>query len=125
MTALLSWRRSRRRGFAAVLRVAWLLGLLAGVGGRHEGEDEVEGDGAEGGETVDVAKVDFAREEQDESEEEEEDERACEVGIVHEVRIDAPEGVQHGECLDKVSFPQRITSGSAKTNPPLPEYDRN
>jgi hypothetical protein len=67
--------------------------------------------------------VDLAREEQDEAEEEEEDERACEIGIVHEVRIDAPEGVQHSECLDKSAF-QRITIALHR-NSPLPEYDQN
>ncbi len=55
----------------------------AGVRRGHEGEDGVEGGGAEEGEAVDVAEVDLAREEEEGAEEEEEEDGAREVGIVH------------------------------------------
>lgn len=67
--------------------------------GRHEAEDDVEGDGAEDGDAVDVAVEDFAREEKECAVEEDVKEGAVKVAVVHEVLVDAGEGVEDGECL--------------------------
>ena len=53
------------------------------VGGRHEGEDCVEREGADETEAVDVSEMDFAAEEEESAEEEEEEDRARKVGVVH------------------------------------------
>ena len=45
----------------------------------------MEGEGADEGEAVDVAKVNFAAEEEEGAEEEEEENGTCEVGVVHYV----------------------------------------
>ena len=65
----------------------------------HEGEDAVEGDAADGAEAVDVAEVDFSREEEEGAEEEAEDYGAEEVAVVHYVLVDAGEGVEDCEGL--------------------------
>lgn len=59
----------------------------------------MEGEGADEGEAVDVAEVDFAGEEEEGAEEEEEEDGAREVGIVHDVLVDAREGVEDCEGL--------------------------
>ena len=70
------------------------------VGGwRHEGEDCVQGEGADESEAVDVAEVDFSRKEEEGAEEEEEEDGACEVGVVHYVLGYGGEGVEDCECL--------------------------
>jgi len=66
---------------------------------RHEGEDGVEGNSADESEAVDVAEVDFAAKEEEEAEEEEEEDGAEEVGVVHDVLVDAGEGVEDGKGL--------------------------
>ena len=78
-------------------------------GGRHEGEDEVQGGAAEEGEAVDVAEVDFAGEEEEGAEEEEEEDGAGEVGVVHDVLVDARDWVQDRECLF-ASTPRSVVS---------------
>ena len=82
---------------------------VAGAGGvmlhffeervRHQAEDEVEGERADGGEAVDVAKVQFAAEEEEGAEEGEEEDRPGEVGVGHDVLVDVGEGVEDGEGL--------------------------
>lgn len=74
---------------------------LIGRGG-HEAEDCVQGEGADEGEAVDVAEVDFAAEEEEGAEEEEEEDGTGEVGVVHDVLVDAGEGVEDGESLGVV-----------------------
>ncbi len=69
-------------------------GVVLVRGRRHEGEDGVQGEGADEGEAVDVAEVDFAAEEEEGAEEEEEEDGAGEVGVVHDVLVDAGEGVK-------------------------------
>ena len=59
----------------------------------------MQGDGADEGEAVDVAEVDFSGGEQEEAEEEEEEDWAGEVGVVHYVLVYAGEGVQDCEGL--------------------------
>lgn len=44
---------------------------------------------------VDVAEVNFAAEEKEGAEEEKEEDRACEVGIVHNMLVYSREGVQN------------------------------
>lgn len=68
-------------------------------GGGHEGEDCVQGEGADEGEAVDVPEVDFAAEEEEGAEEEEEEDGAREVGVVHDVLGDGREGVEDREGL--------------------------
>lgn len=78
-----------RRGFVVVV-----------VGGRrHEGEDGVQGEGADEGEAVDVPEVHLAAEEEEGAEEEEEEDGAGEVGVVHDVLGDGREGVEDCKCL--------------------------
>ena len=68
----------------------------SGVGrGRHECEYVVQRDGTDEGEAVDVAEMDFSAEEEEGAEEEEEKDRACEVGVVHDVLVDAGEGIEY------------------------------
>jgi len=74
-------------------------GRGGGEGRRHQGEDEVQRGAAEEGEAVDVAEVDLAAEEQEGAEEEEEQDGPGEVGVVHDVLVDAREGVQDRERL--------------------------
>ena len=64
----------------------------------------MEGEGADEGEAVDVAEVDFAGEEEEGAEEEEEEDGTGEVGVVHYVLGDGVEGVEDGESLDLVVF---------------------
>jgi len=71
---------------------------LIGRGG-HEAEDCVKGEGADEGEAIDIAEVDFAAEEEEGAEEEEEEDGAGEVGVVHDVLVDAGEGVENCEGL--------------------------
>jgi len=59
----------------------------------------VEGEGADEGEAVDVAEMDFSAEEEEGGEEEAEEEGAGEVGVVHYVLGDWAEGVEDCECL--------------------------
>lgn len=59
----------------------------------------MEGEGADEGETVDVAEVDFAGEEEEGAEEEEEEDRAGEVGVVHDVLGYGVQGVEYCEGL--------------------------
>ncbi len=59
----------------------------------------MEGEGADEGEAVDVAEVDFAGEEEEGAEEEEEEDGAREVRVVHYVLGDWVEGVQYCEGL--------------------------
>lgn len=59
----------------------------------------MEGEGADEGEAVDVAEVDFAGEEEEGAEEEEEENGAREVRVVHYVLRDGVERVQDCECL--------------------------
>lgn len=68
---------------------------------RHEGEDCVEGEGADEGKTVDVAEVDFSTEEEEGAEEEEEEDGAGEVGVVHYVLGNGGEGVKDCEGLER------------------------
>lgn len=63
------------------------------VGGGHEGEDDVEGGRAEEGEAIDVAEVNLAGKEEEEAKKEEEEDGAGEVRVIHEVLVDASEGV--------------------------------
>lgn len=59
----------------------------------------MQGEGADEGEAVDVAEVDFAAEEEEGGEEEAEEEGAGEVGVVHYVLGYGAEGVEDCECL--------------------------
>ncbi len=59
----------------------------------------MEGEGADEGEGVDVAEVDFSAEEEEGGEEEAEEEGAGEVGVVHYVLGDGAEGVEDCEGL--------------------------
>lgn len=61
----------------------------------------MEGEGADEGEAVDIAKVDFAGEEEEGAEEEEEEDGAREVGVVHYVLGDGVQGVEDCERLDR------------------------
>lgn len=70
-----------------------------GEGRRHQGEDEVQRGAAEEGQAVDVAEVDLAAEEQEGAEEEEEQDGPGEIGVVHDVLVDARQGVQDRERL--------------------------
>ena len=54
----------------------------------------MQGSAAEQGEAVDVAKVYFAGEEEKGAEEEEEEDRTGEIGVVHDVLVDAREWVE-------------------------------
>ena len=54
----------------------------------------MQGDGADGAETVDVAEVEFSGEEEEGAEEGEEEDGAREVGVVHYVLVDAGDGVE-------------------------------
>lgn len=56
----------------------------------------MEGEGAENGDTVDVAVEDFAGEEEEGAVENYVEEGAVEVAVVHEVLVDAGEGVEDG-----------------------------
>lgn len=109
-------RECQRRGEVAATAggggsVVWVLlvGLLLllvlalGFGRGHEGEDEVERGGAEEGEAVDVAEMDLAREEEEGAEEEEEEDRAGEVGVIHEMRVNGAvlERVENRRCLGR------------------------
>lgn len=59
----------------------------------------MEGGAAEEGESVNISEVDFSREEEEGAEEEKEEDRAGEVGVVHNVLVDAGEGVEDGKGL--------------------------
>jgi hypothetical protein len=59
----------------------------------------VEDGGAEEGEAVDVAEVEFAGEEEEGAEEEEEEDGAGEVRVVHDVLVYSGEGVEDCEGL--------------------------
>lgn len=59
----------------------------------------MEGEGADEGEAVDVAEMDFSAEEKEGAEEEEEEDGAGEVGVVHYVRGDRGEGREYREGL--------------------------
>ncbi len=59
----------------------------------------MEGEGADEGEAVYVAEMDFSGEEEEGAEEEEEEDRAREVGVVHYVLGDRVERVQDCERL--------------------------
>ncbi len=65
----------------------------------HEGEYCVQREGADEGETVYVAEMDFSAEEEERAEEEEEEDGAGEVGVVHYVLRDWVEGVEDCEGL--------------------------
>lgn len=62
----------------------------------------MEGEGADEGEAVDVAEMDFSGEEEEGAKEEEEEDWACEVGIVHYVLGDGGEGGENCECLLRI-----------------------
>lgn len=76
-----------------------LRGAVAVLEGGHERDDEVERYRAKRGEAVDVAEVEVAREEEEEAEEAREEDGPAQVAVVHQVLVDAAEGVEHGECL--------------------------
>lgn len=59
----------------------------------------MQGGAAEEGEAVDVAEVDLAGEQEEGAEEEEEEDGAREVRVVHDVLVDAREGVEDREGL--------------------------
>ena len=60
---------------------------------RHETEDEVQGESTEDGDAVDVAVEDFSGEEEEGAVEDYVEDSAIEVAVVHEVLVDAREGV--------------------------------
>ena len=66
---------------------------------RHEREDDVQRDGADGGQAVDVAEVHLAGQEEEGAEEQAEDDGAEQVAVVHDVLVDARERVEDGEGL--------------------------
>lgn len=68
----------------------------------HEGEDVMEGDGADGGEAVDVAEVEFSGEEEEGAEEGEEKDGSGEIGVVHYVLVYAGDGIEDCEGLFSV-----------------------
>ncbi len=74
-----------------------------GIGGgqrrRHEREDEMQRCAAEKGETVDVAEVHFAGEEEEGAEKEEEEDWTSKVRVIHYVLVDAGEGIEDCESL--------------------------
>jgi len=70
--------------------------------GRHQGEYCVEGEGADEGEAIDVAEVDFSAEEEEGGEEEAEEDGAGEVGVVHYVLGYWVQGVEYCEGLFKI-----------------------
>ena len=72
---------------------------MAFRGRGHEGEYCVQGEGADEGEAVDVAEMDFSGKEEEGAEEEEEEDWAREVGVVHYVLRDGVQGVQYRERL--------------------------
>lgn len=91
-------------------RLARLVGAVGGglrvVGaavavleGRHERDDEVQRYRAQRREAVDVAEVQVAREEEEEAEQPREQDGAAQVAVVHQVLVDAAEGIEYGECL--------------------------
>lgn len=57
-------------------------------------------EGANEGETVYVAEMDFSAEKEEGAEEEEEEDGAEEVRVVHDVLVDAGEGVEDCEGLN-------------------------
>lgn len=59
----------------------------------------MEREGADQGQAVDVAEVDFPTEEEKGAEEDEEEDGSREVAVVHEVLVHAREWVEHRECL--------------------------
>lgn len=59
----------------------------------------MEDGGAEEGKAIDVAEVEFSREEEEGAEEEEEEDGAGEVGVVHYVLVYPGEGVEDCQCL--------------------------
>ena len=70
------------------------VGRGAVEGGRHQAEDDVQGDRAEDGDAVDVAVEDLAGEEEEGPVEQDVQDRAVQVAVVHEVLVDLGEGVQ-------------------------------
>jgi hypothetical protein len=61
----------------------------------HEGEDCVKGDGTEKSEAIDVSEMDFAAKEEEGAKEEEEEDGASQVGVVHNVLVDAGKRVEY------------------------------
>ena len=59
----------------------------------------MQGEGADEGEAVDVAEMDFSGKQEEGAEEEEEEDWAREVGVVHYVLGDGVQGVQYRERL--------------------------
>lgn len=55
----------------------------------------MKGEGPDKGEAVDVAEMNFAAEEEEGAEEEKEENRTCEIGVVHDVLVDAGEGIEY------------------------------
>ena len=68
---------------------------------RHESEDVMEGDCADEGETVDIAKMYLTTEEQEGTEKEEEEDGTEQVGVIHNVLVDARHGIKNCEGLDE------------------------
>ena len=50
---------------------------------------------ADKGEAVDIAEVNFPAKEKEGAEEEKEKDRTCEIGVVHNMLVDAGEGVEY------------------------------
>ena len=59
-------------------------------------------------EPVDITKVYFAAEEKEEAKEKEEENGAEEVGVIHDVLVNACKGVEDCECLSEVSLSRDI-----------------
>ena len=66
----------------------------------HEGEYHVQGEGADGGEAVDIAEMDFSAEKEEGAEEEEEEDGTGQVGVVHYVLGYWGQRVEDRESLD-------------------------
>lgn len=78
-------------------------GRISGVGmvesWRHETQDEMEGDGAEDGDAIDIAIEDLSGEEEEGSVEDDIEDGAVEVAVVHEVLVDLGKWVEDCERL--------------------------
>lgn len=76
-----------------------LRGVAGVLEGRHERDDEVQRYRAQRREAVDIAEVQVAREEEEEAEQTREQDGSAQVAVVHQVLVDAAEGIEHGESL--------------------------
>lgn len=83
-----------------------VVGGICGVGGsrgiesgRHETEDQMQGDSAEDGNAVDIAVENLAREKEECPVEDDVEEGPVQIAVVHQMLIDPSKGIENRQCL--------------------------